>query len=279
MYCFNLSVLCFSEEDDVSNCAVPVSTAVIKQIISRSTADQKQHNLLHHFYGEKTPQHPAWPYTSRDAHRYKHTHHRFIIYSFQTHTHTHVIIMTVVKLQTQKFCLIHPDVFWAFLIFNKTDLSSDTHKHRPDMNMNLTWIHWFSCILFCYGACLKMQKGRRRSVESSEETSLSCVWLSQMLNDEFMWIKACDVLIRCVEQVESGVVQWDSPMQVRLSVWRWGLNTLMVEVVPWALLLNRSHWDLWLFEAENIITQIPAGKTIIPPNFKVCLSLSLYDEC
>ncbi|KAI7806135.1 putative vacuolar protein sorting-associated protein 13B-like [Triplophysa rosa] len=138
-----------SEEDDVSDCAVPVSTAVIKQIISRSTADQKQHNLLHHFYGEMTAQHPAWPYTSRDTHR-------------------------------------------------------------------------------------------------------------------------------CVEQGESGVVQWDSPMQVRLSVWKWGLNTLMVEVVPWALLLNRSHWDLWLFEAENIITQIPAGKTITPPNFKDAFQIGIY---
>ncbi|XP_056617879.1 intermembrane lipid transfer protein VPS13B-like isoform X2 [Triplophysa dalaica] len=138
-----------ASEDDVSDCAVPVSTAVIKQIISRSTADQKQHNLLHHFYGEKTAQHPAWPYTCKDTHR-------------------------------------------------------------------------------------------------------------------------------CVQQCESGVVQWDSPMQVRLSVWRWGLNTLMVEVVPWALLLNRSHWDLWLFEAENIITQIPAGKTITPPNFKDAFQIGIY---
>ncbi|KTG33935.1 hypothetical protein cypCar_00030920, partial [Cyprinus carpio] len=75
--------------------------------------------------------------------------------------------------------------------------------------------------------------------------------------------------------VES-VAQWDSPMQVRLSAWRTGLNTLLVELLPWALLVNRSHWDLWMFEAESIIVQIPAGKTIVPPNFKDAFQIGIY---
>ncbi|KAL0171048.1 hypothetical protein M9458_031359, partial [Cirrhinus mrigala] len=64
------------------------------------------------------------------------------------------------------------------------------------------------------------------------------------------------------------------PMQVRLSAWRSGLNTLLVELLPWALLVNRSRWDLWMFEAESIIVQIPAGKTIVPPNFKVSVCIT-----
>ena len=58
-------------------------------------------------------------------------------------------------------------------------------------------------------------------------------------------------------------------MQVKLSAWRSGLNTLLVELIPWALLTNHSTWDLWLFEGETIVLQIPAGKTLVPPNFKV----------
>lgn len=81
----------------------------------------------------------------------------------------------------------------------------------------------------------------------------------------------CVCEIRCA--VES-VAQWDSPMQVRLSAWRSGLNTLLVELLPWALLVNRSRWDLWMFEAESIIVQIPAGKTIVPPNFKVSVCIT-----
>jgi len=85
----------------------------------------------------------------------------------------------------------------------------------------------------------------------------------------------CVCACRCTGE---SVAQWDSPMQVRLSAWRAGLNTLLVELLPWALLDNRSHWDLWMFEAESIIVQIPAGKTIIPPNFKVsvCLFVCLH---
>lgn len=70
------------------------------------------------------------------------------------------------------------------------------------------------------------------------------------------------------------LAQWDSPMQVKLSCWKSGLNTLLVELLPWALLANHSQWDLWLFEGETIVLQIPAGKVIVPPNFKVGLAKS-----
>lgn len=74
----------------------------------------------------------------------------------------------------------------------------------------------------------------------------------------------------CLCSQETGpVAQWDSPMQVRLCAWKTGLSTLLVELLPWALLTNHSQWDLWLFEDERIVLQIPAGKTIVPPNFKV----------
>ncbi|XP_067305536.1 intermembrane lipid transfer protein VPS13B [Pseudorasbora parva] len=137
-----------SEEEDASHCAVPVSTAVIKQILARAAPDQNQNqqDLLEHFYGEKTSNDPAWPYSSQQTDR----------------------------------CVCEP------------------------------------------------------------------------------------------------VAQWDSPMQVRLSVWRSGLSTLLVELLPWALLVNSSHWDLWLFEAESIVVQIPAGKTVVPPNFKDAFQIGIY---
>ncbi|XP_028983860.1 intermembrane lipid transfer protein VPS13B-like isoform X3 [Betta splendens] len=72
------------------------------------------------------------------------------------------------------------------------------------------------------------------------------------------------------------VAQWDSPMQVKLSCWKSGLNTLLVELLPWALLTNHSQWDLWLFEGETIVLQIPAGKVIVPPNFKEAFQIGIY---
>ncbi|XP_078143289.1 intermembrane lipid transfer protein VPS13B isoform X3 [Centroberyx gerrardi] len=76
--------------------------------------------------------------------------------------------------------------------------------------------------------------------------------------------------------VVEPLAQWDSPMQVKLSCWKSGLNTLLVELLPWALLANHSHWDLWLFEGETIVLQIPAGKVIVPPNFKEAFQIGIY---
>ncbi|KAK6325959.1 hypothetical protein J4Q44_G00016030 [Coregonus suidteri] len=136
------------EEEDASHCAVPISTAVIKQIVNRNQAglEDSQEHILADFYGLKNNSQPPWPYVSKD-----------------------------------------------------TD--------RPG---------------------------------------------------------------------SEALAQWDSPMQVKLSAWRPGLNTLLVELIPWALLTNHSTWDLWLFEGETIVLQIPAGKTIVPPNFKEAFQLGIY---
>ncbi|XP_069076646.1 intermembrane lipid transfer protein VPS13B isoform X1 [Pleurodeles waltl] len=72
------------------------------------------------------------------------------------------------------------------------------------------------------------------------------------------------------------LAQWDSPMRVKLSVWKPCLKTLLVELLPWALLINQSKWDLWLFEGERIVLQIPAGKTMIPPNFQEAFQIGIY---
>nr|XP_061789029.1 intermembrane lipid transfer protein VPS13B-like [Nerophis lumbriciformis] len=76
--------------------------------------------------------------------------------------------------------------------------------------------------------------------------------------------------------VPEHLAQWDSPMQVKLSCWKLGLSTLLVELLPWALLANHSQWDLWLFEGETIVLQIPAGKVIVPPNFKEAFQIGIY---
>uniref|UniRef100_A0A8C7Y913 Vacuolar protein sorting 13 homolog B n=1 Tax=Oryzias sinensis TaxID=183150 RepID=A0A8C7Y913_9TELE len=126
------------EDEDASLCAVPISTNLIKQILSKAEQEDKPELLLSDFYGPKTTTDPPWPYVTKD----------------------------------------------------------------PDRS------------------------------------------------------------------VMEPLAQWDSPMQVKLSRWKSGLNTLLVELLPWALLVNSSQWDLWLFEGETIVLQIPAGKVIVPPNFK-----------
>ncbi|KAE8599301.1 hypothetical protein XENTR_v10017132 [Xenopus tropicalis] len=80
------------------------------------------------------------------------------------------------------------------------------------------------------------------------------------------------------KDTDSGehLAQWDSPMRVKLSLWKPHLKTLLVELLPWALLINQSRWDLWLFEGENIVLQIPAGQTIIPPNFQEAFQIGIY---
>ncbi|XP_047639492.1 intermembrane lipid transfer protein VPS13B isoform X3 [Phacochoerus africanus] len=70
--------------------------------------------------------------------------------------------------------------------------------------------------------------------------------------------------------------QWDSPMRVKLSAWKPYVRTLLIELLPWALLINQSKWDLWLFEGEKIILQVPAGKIIIPPNFQEAFQIGIY---
>ncbi|XP_015213385.2 intermembrane lipid transfer protein VPS13B isoform X1 [Lepisosteus oculatus] len=133
------------EEEDASQCAVPVSTALIKQIVNRPQGPSLT-QVLSDFYGEKSSSQPQWPYVTKD----------------------------------------------------------------PD----------------------------RSAAEP--------------------------------------LAQWDSPMQVKLSAWKPGLNTLLIELLPWALLVNRSQWDLWLFEGEKIVLQIPAGKVVMPPNLKEPFQIGIY---
>ncbi|XP_067834221.1 intermembrane lipid transfer protein VPS13B-like isoform X2 [Heptranchias perlo] len=135
------------EEDEASQCAVPISTALIKQIVSGPQRDCTVSKLLTEFYKVDTDAHPPWPYITKET--------------------------------------------------------------------------------------------------DSKNTS---------------------------EQL----AQWDSPMQVKLSAWKPCLNTLLVELLPWALLVNQSKWDLWLFEGEKIVVQVPAGKVIVPPNFQEPFQIGIY---
>uniref|UniRef100_A0A8C3UEX9 Vacuolar protein sorting 13 homolog B n=1 Tax=Catharus ustulatus TaxID=91951 RepID=A0A8C3UEX9_CATUS len=132
------------EEDDPSECAVPISTALIKQIETKSHPGGNVSQVLSEFYGTAGPPQPAWPYNRKDS-------------------------------------------------------------------------------------------------DSTEQLS-----------------------------------QWDSPMRVKLSVWKPCVKTLLIELLPWALLINQSKWDLWLFEGEKILLQVPSGKVIIPPNFEEAFQVGIY---
>ncbi|NXD18802.1 VP13B protein, partial [Spelaeornis formosus] len=132
------------EEDDPSECAVPISTTLIKQIATKSHPGGNVSQVLSEFYGTASPPQPAWPYNRKDS-------------------------------------------------------------------------------------------------DSNEQLS-----------------------------------QWDSPMRVKLSVWKPCVKTLLIELLPWALLINQSKWDLWLFEGEKILLQVPSGKVIIPPNFEEAFQVGIY---
>ncbi|XP_041269031.1 vacuolar protein sorting-associated protein 13B isoform X1 [Onychostruthus taczanowskii] len=132
------------EEDDPSECAVPISTTLIKQIATKSSPGGSVSQVLSEFYGIASPPQPAWPYNRKDS-------------------------------------------------------------------------------------------------DSNEQLS-----------------------------------QWDSPMRVKLSVWKPYVRTLLIELLPWALLINQSKWDLWLFEGEKILLQVPSGKVIIPPNFEEAFQVGIY---
>ncbi|XP_054548040.1 intermembrane lipid transfer protein VPS13B isoform X2 [Talpa occidentalis] len=132
------------EEDDPSDCAVPISTALIKQIATKTHPESTVNQILDEFYGPEKSLQPTWPYNKKDS----------------------------------------------------------------DRNEQLS--------------------------------------------------------------------QWDSPMQVKLSVWKPYVRTLLIELLPWALLINQSKWDLWLFEGEKIVLQVPAGKIIIPPNFQEAFQIGIY---
>ncbi|XP_073535716.1 intermembrane lipid transfer protein VPS13B isoform X2 [Phyllobates terribilis] len=132
------------EEDDPSECAVPISTALIKQIAMKAQSEYSAGHIISDFYGDNCYSHPVWPYNKKDT-------------------------------------------------------------------------------------------------DSGEQ-----------------------------------LAQWDSPMRVKLSLWKPHLKTLLIELLPWALLINQSRWDLWLFEGEDIVLQIPAGKTIVPPNFKEAFQIGIY---
>ncbi|XP_066034107.1 intermembrane lipid transfer protein VPS13B isoform X3 [Chamaea fasciata] len=132
------------EEDDPSECAVPISTTLIKQIATKSHPCGNVSQVLSEFYGIACPPQPAWPYNKKD---------------------------------------------------------SDSNEHLS---------------------------------------------------------------------------QWDSPMRVKLSVWKPCVKTLLIELLPWALLINQSKWDLWLFEGEKILLQVPSGKVIIPPNFEEAFQVGIY---
>uniref|UniRef100_A0A8B9D8L0 Vacuolar protein sorting 13 homolog B n=1 Tax=Anser cygnoides TaxID=8845 RepID=A0A8B9D8L0_ANSCY len=132
------------EEDDPSECAVPISTTLIKQIETKSHPGGNVNQILSEFYGTANPRQPVWPYNRKDS-------------------------------------------------------------------------------------------------DSNEQLS-----------------------------------QWDSPMRVKLSVWKPCVKTLLIELLPWALLINQSKWDLWLFEGEKIVLQVPTGKVIIPPNFEEAFQLGIY---
>lgn len=58
------------EEDDPSECAVPISTALIKQIATKSNTGGTANEILSDFYGCCSSPPMVWPYSKKDCVRY-----------------------------------------------------------------------------------------------------------------------------------------------------------------------------------------------------------------
>lgn len=109
------------------------------------------------------------------------------------------------------------------------------------------------------------------SVIRRHSSVTKALWMARMINcKSYQWINhfLLSLLWYVTWKSSEQLTQWDSPMRVKLSVWKPCVKTLLIELLPWALLINHSKWDLWLFEGEKIVLQIPSGKTMIPPNFQ-----------
>lgn len=57
------------EEDDPSECAVPISTTLIKQIATKSHPGGNVNQILAEFYGADSTAQLAWPYNRKDSDR------------------------------------------------------------------------------------------------------------------------------------------------------------------------------------------------------------------
>ena len=57
------------EEDDPSECAVPISTTLINQIVTKSHPGGNVNEILSEFYGTASTHQPAWPYNRKDSDR------------------------------------------------------------------------------------------------------------------------------------------------------------------------------------------------------------------
>lgn len=119
-------------------------------------------------------------------------------------------------------------------------------------------------------------KVRREVFLSHNQKSLTNFWRRHLsiCNLEFIILLTLSFCLFVLDSNEQ-LSQWDSPMRVKLSVWKPCVRTLLIELLPWALLINQSKWDLWLFEGEKILLQVPSGKVIIPPNFEVTMPFTL----
>lgn len=58
------------ENEDASDCAVPVSTSLIKQFVNKTGNEDDLQHILADFYGPKPSSEPPWPYVTKDTDRY-----------------------------------------------------------------------------------------------------------------------------------------------------------------------------------------------------------------
>lgn len=72
----NLFIMCldtfvYYSEEDVSQCAVPISSAIIKQIVNKPGTGKSENlsKILEHFYGPRCSDWPTWPYTYKNPDR------------------------------------------------------------------------------------------------------------------------------------------------------------------------------------------------------------------
>lgn len=67
--CFVFAFQFSREEYDPSDCAVPISTALIRQIATKINPGGTVNQILDDFYGPEKSLEPTWPYNKKDSDR------------------------------------------------------------------------------------------------------------------------------------------------------------------------------------------------------------------
>ncbi|KAJ8394619.1 hypothetical protein AAFF_G00044220 [Aldrovandia affinis] len=291
------------EQEDASQCAVPISSGLIKQIVNKTVGKDDPGHVLSDFYGAKSPP-PPGPTSAR-------TPTEIAAVSNEKQT----AVPSPMSASADQLLLCRPRARGnpGNLGKNKRKTRGERRASEPAPRLSgidgrrvrkgvsagplplarftrpgssraqptpasphLPWaLRSSQTERGTFGSRVSSSLSNWKAINSSSHNFDSDFEMDSIPRINVLNLRTAVCLIAELHGSET-LTQWDSPMQVKLCAWKAGLNTLLIDLLPWALLANHSHWDLWLFEGEKIVLQIPAGRVIVPPNFKEAFQIGIY---